>query len=75
MTPVLPERQPRGQTLRHDEELDGYLEHHMVFTDISMNKDNRVGSCKAISTEQFLLLSYQSHTVKTNEKWFYNSEL
>ena len=50
MTPVLPEREPRGETLRHDEELDWYLEHRMVFTDISMNKD-RVGSYVVVSLE------------------------
>ena len=42
MTPILPEREAKGETLKHDKELDGYLDHPMIFTDISVNQDNRV---------------------------------
>ena len=50
MTPVLPERKPRGQTLRHDQELDGFLDHRMIFTDISTNKENKVGFSNLFSS-------------------------
>lgn len=42
MTPVVPEREWRGETLKQDPELEGFLDNRMVFTDISMNKESRV---------------------------------
>lgn len=42
MTPVVSERVWRGETLIYDQELEGFLDHRMVFTDISMNKESRV---------------------------------
>lgn len=42
MTPVVAERAWRGETLKYDQELEGFLDHRMVFTDISMNRENRV---------------------------------
>lgn len=42
MTPVVSERTWRGETLKYDQELEGFLDHRMVFTDISMNKESRV---------------------------------
>jgi small subunit ribosomal protein S22 len=41
MTPVLPGRAWRGETLKHDQELDGFLDNCMIFTDISMNKESK----------------------------------
>ena len=66
MTPVLPERQPRGETLRHDEEVDGYLDHCMVFTDISMDKDNKVSFPPSLSSS-FPFSSLQSREVVVRE--------
>lgn len=42
MTPVVAERAWRGETLKYDQKLEGFLDHRMVFTDISMNRENRV---------------------------------
>lgn len=42
MTPVVSQRTWRGETLKYDQELEGFLDHRMVFTDISMNKESRV---------------------------------
>ena len=53
MTAVVPERAWRGESLSDDKELEGFLEHHMVFTDISMNKENNV----RIKTVCFQLLT------------------
>ena len=49
MTPVLTERAERGHSLKHDQELDGYLDHSILFTDISTNEDNRVGSVEVVA--------------------------
>ena len=42
MTPILPEREPKGATLRNDKDLEGFLENHMIFTDISTKEENKV---------------------------------
>ena len=42
MTPVLPERAWRGHTISQDEQLEGYLNHPMIFTDISTDKEKSV---------------------------------
>ena len=42
MTPVLAERAERGQTISRDEEVEGYLDHPTVFTDISQGVEAKV---------------------------------
>ena len=57
MTPVLPERARKGDTLKQDHELEGFLDNNMIFTDISMNKENKVSwlleRCDFIAHHEF----------------------
>ena len=43
MPPVLPERSSRGEVIESDQQLEGYVDSKMVFTDVSEHKENKVG--------------------------------
>lgn len=54
MTPVLPERAQRGHTISEDEQLEGYLDHPMIFTDISTGKEKSVRSLEGKREDELL---------------------
>lgn len=54
MTPVLPERAQRGHTISEDEQLEGYLDHPMIFTDISTGKEKSVRSLEGEREDELL---------------------
>ena len=54
MTPVLPERAQRGHTISEDEQLEGYLDHAMIFTDISTGKEKSVRSLEGEREDELL---------------------